>query len=233
VTVKFKPGDRFARLLILEVLPKAHPSEDRKYLCRCDCGREKAIRGGNMRPGNSTGCGCGRRRRWGLPITTVMPMPVDETPPPVKRYRAKFRPGDRWEKLTIVAALPKAERPKIGRAYFRVRCDCGVEKIVRGSAMRPGGTSSCGCRRRRRLKPVTPEPVAPIAAPAVELPRKVNPPAAPVAPEPVKNLPREVNSKTVKETAAPIEERATEARLATIREVARRIQRLEAQRAET
>ena len=64
VMAVLKPGDRFARLIVLEVLPKdPRARSERYYLCRCDCGREKAIRGSNLRPGQTSGCGCGRGRR--------------------------------------------------------------------------------------------------------------------------------------------------------------------------
>jgi hypothetical protein len=66
---KFRVGDRYERLTILQVLPKANAKEEQRYLCQCDCGNRKAIRGANMRPGQTTGCGCGRRLRWGKPKT--------------------------------------------------------------------------------------------------------------------------------------------------------------------
>jgi hypothetical protein len=62
----FQIGDRYARLTIIGVLPKANPKAERRYEVRCDCGREKIVRGSNLRPGQTSGCGCGRGRRWAM-----------------------------------------------------------------------------------------------------------------------------------------------------------------------
>jgi hypothetical protein len=34
------------------------------------------------------------------------------------------------------------------RSFWLCVCDCGNEKIIVGSSLRPGGTGSCGCLRR-------------------------------------------------------------------------------------
>lgn len=34
------------------------------------------------------------------------------------------------------------------QAYWRCRCDCGVEIVTRGVSLRYGSTLSCGCKRR-------------------------------------------------------------------------------------
>jgi len=53
-------GQRFGRLVVIEqLLPdKYHQSY---YLCRCDCGQEKRIRGTYLQRGHSKSCGCLRR----------------------------------------------------------------------------------------------------------------------------------------------------------------------------
>jgi hypothetical protein len=98
---KFEPGDRFARLTILEVLPPIPRSDgtgrsECQYLCRCNCGREKVIRGSNLRPGQTTGCGCGRRLRWQI----AAPQPVT-----VKPVAAKPRATP--ERLSTIKAASK------------------------------------------------------------------------------------------------------------------------------
>jgi len=57
-----------------------------------------------------------------------------------------FEIGDKFERLTIVAELPRYR----GKRLYLVRCSCGTEKAVRGTAMRPGVTVSCGCYTRDR-----------------------------------------------------------------------------------
>jgi len=43
------------------------------FLCRCDCGRELSVRGANLRSGNTTSCGCSRRkaRKWRKGCRTI------------------------------------------------------------------------------------------------------------------------------------------------------------------
>lgn len=37
-----------------------------------------------------------------------------------------------------------------GDAYWNVRCDCGIEKKIKGSSLRSGVTISCGCYRAEK-----------------------------------------------------------------------------------
>lgn len=48
--------------------------------------------------------------------------------------------------LTVIEELPKY---RTNRRY-KVRCDCGVEKSMLGSSLRPG-VVSCGCHRDKRV----------------------------------------------------------------------------------
>lgn len=57
-----------------------------------------------------------------------------------------FKVGDRHALLTIIEELPKAPTSR----RYMVRCNCGTEKTVLGSALRPGGQVSCGCQKRQR-----------------------------------------------------------------------------------
>jgi excisionase family DNA binding protein len=50
--------------------------------------------------------------------------------------------GKQFGRLTV---LDRAPNGKWGSACWRVRCECGQERIVRGSNLRSGNTRSCGC----------------------------------------------------------------------------------------
>ena len=52
--------------------------------------------------------------------------------------------GQRFGKWTVLA---HPERSRTGRALWPSRCDCGVERVVRGDALRRGKSTSCGCTR--------------------------------------------------------------------------------------
>ena len=59
--------------------------------------------------------------------------------------------GQTFGRLTVIARAPTSER---GQARWRCRCECGTEKVVRGTDLRHGGTSSCGCLRRENMRKV-------------------------------------------------------------------------------
>lgn len=49
--------------------------------------------------------------------------------------------GKQFGRLTVTAFAGKSKR---GQSLWRVKCDCGVEKVVRGYSL-TGGVKSCGC----------------------------------------------------------------------------------------
>ena len=82
----------------------------------------------------------------------------------------------RFGRLVVVAREASAG----GHVMWRCRCDCGGEKIVRGSALRRGETASCGCKLREVA-----HAHLPVATAASALARKK--PSAP--PQQVRKLP--------------------------------------------
>ena len=54
--------------------------------------------------------------------------------------------GKKFGKLTAVAV----EKSHGGHIYWRCTCECGAEKIVRGSHLLDGHTTSCGCSPPRK-----------------------------------------------------------------------------------
>jgi len=54
--------------------------------------------------------------------------------------------GQRFGHLT---AIERAESAIDGHAQWRVRCDCGKEKIVRGNHLTSGKIQSCGCLQKK------------------------------------------------------------------------------------
>ena len=108
-------GKRFGRWM---VLAEAKQDKRRHYmwLCRCDCGTEKVVRGSRLIHGESLSCGCGRRR-----LNLV---------------------GERFGRLTIIE---EATRDKHGFRRYLCQCDCGNEKVIAWACLRTGDTKSCGC----------------------------------------------------------------------------------------
>lgn len=52
-------GDRFGYWTVVKEAESAY--KKRRYLCRCDCGRERIVCGYTLRKGASTSCGCSKR----------------------------------------------------------------------------------------------------------------------------------------------------------------------------
>ena len=53
--------------------------------------------------------------------------------------------GDRFERLVVLEPIGMDHARKF---RWLVRCDCGVEKVVRDNGLRTGNTKSCGCLNR-------------------------------------------------------------------------------------
>jgi hypothetical protein len=62
--------------------------------------------------------------------------------------RIPIQLGARFGKLVVTAEAP----PKSGSICYECICDCGIVKVISGSALKRGNTSSCGCLRREVLK---------------------------------------------------------------------------------
>ncbi len=56
-----KPGDRHGHLIIVKEVERHRQSSGvirRRFLCRCDCGRQSVVQLPNLRTGHTTSCGC-------------------------------------------------------------------------------------------------------------------------------------------------------------------------------
>jgi len=57
--------------------------------------------------------------------------------------------GQRFGRLTVIT---KNHKDKWGQWCWLCKCDCGNEVIVRGQSLKSGGTQSCGCLQRERIR---------------------------------------------------------------------------------
>jgi hypothetical protein len=57
-------GRRFGRLVVIGAAGRKNHRV--AWLCVCDCGRQKRIRGDSLRSGNTTSCGCYSRELLAL-----------------------------------------------------------------------------------------------------------------------------------------------------------------------
>lgn len=113
-------GKRFHSLTVLRPTPERRESCV-LWLCRCDCGAEKAIPTTDLTRGRVKSCGC-------------------------LRHRAKDITGERRGHLVAIGAT--GERDAKGHAIYRWRCDCGneFERSINGTA-RDTARLCPACRR--------------------------------------------------------------------------------------
>lgn len=134
-------GCRFGKLTVLRrvedyISPKGYRTA--RWLCRCDCGREKVMLRNVIK--NAFSCGCTRKRE------------------PANNYEdltgSKF---GRWLVLGR-GAFPPEEYREGNEKWWLCRCECGKERMVRRAALLSGRSTSCGCKRTETaLRQICPE----------------------------------------------------------------------------
>lgn len=127
-------GQRFG-YLVVKKLSHFHttPSGQRVayWMCVCDCGKEKVIRGTSLKSGYATSCGC--RKKQILSETKT----VDLT-------------GSQFGYLTVLSKTENHKHRKTRHAYWLCQCRCGQKKIVSSDLLIGGHTTSCGCLGQSR-----------------------------------------------------------------------------------
>lgn len=113
-------GMKFGRLTVLEKAPSTGGQAE--WICKCDCGNIKKVKGGHLRNGVIQSCGCLNKE-----LTS--------------KARTVDLLGKRFGKLTVMEYAGS----KKGRAMWKCKCDCGNEAEVFSSYLQTGDTKSCGC----------------------------------------------------------------------------------------
>jgi 5-methylcytosine-specific restriction endonuclease McrA len=113
---------KFGRLTVVK-LDRIEP-KNTFYLCRCQCGNYKIVRGSSLENGNTKSCGCLRAETNKLP--------------------KKDLTGQNFNRLTV---LKRVGRAKSGSAIYLCKCKCGSLCKVTGAHLTNGATKSCGCLR--------------------------------------------------------------------------------------
>lgn len=110
-------GQKFGKLTAIKYLKKEN--EKSKWLCKCDCGKFHEVTPYTLVSGQSKSCGC-------------------------SIHENKIRndlTGKRFGKLTVIGF----SHFKGSHSFWNVKCDCGLEKVIRARQLTSGDTKSCGC----------------------------------------------------------------------------------------
>lgn len=125
-------GTKYGRLTVIEraedyISPKGDHAK--RYLCICDCGSNYITRGTWLKSGKSSCC-------------------VQCTKQRLKDKLTKDLTHQRFGRWTV---LEKVITEKRG-VYWKCHCDCGTEKIIRGTSLTSGNSTSCGCFALEKLR---------------------------------------------------------------------------------
>lgn len=121
------PGDKHGRWTILEEYIFSTRNE-RKWLCRCDCGTERYVLERSLLYGGSVSCGCFRKER-ALEVNSP-----DLT-------------GRQFGDLTVIR---KVENTKHGSSQWLCKCSCGADYVVQGSLLITGKRTRCSSKTHQK-----------------------------------------------------------------------------------
>ena len=121
-------GQRFGRLTVVE--RSGSIDSFAAWKCRCDCGNERIVDGGNLKQGHVKSCGCSRWKRPSMDLT-----------------------GKMFGRLTVIKEGDRKIQPNgKKRRTWLCHCQCGKEAVVLQENLTRGITRSCGCLKSDMLR---------------------------------------------------------------------------------
>lgn len=109
-------GRRFGRWIVIRRY-KLNRFGGARWVCRCDCGKQRAISSSSLLRGDSKSCGCLRTK-----------------------LKIKDLSGQKFGRLTVLKIYKKA-----AKVFWECECICGNVCAVRSTDLVQGKTQSCGC----------------------------------------------------------------------------------------
>lgn len=122
-------GQRFGKYTVIgrdETKPKGKTCKV-YWICLCDCGNKKSVRGDHLKSGKILSCGC-EHKKIVSEITTI-----DLT-------------NKHFGFLTVIKKVDKPNQNTNDRSsYWLCKCDCGGEIVTSAHTLKMGKCNSCGC----------------------------------------------------------------------------------------
>ena len=115
-------GKRFGQLIVTKYYGKLEGAH--RWECKCDCGNTTLVHQTLLQSGKTKSCGCLGH-------------------PPVKDIL-----GAQFGALTVI----EFDGNRDGQYYWRCKCTCGNETVVRQNYLLIGKTKSCGCLQATIIK---------------------------------------------------------------------------------
>lgn len=120
-------GNKYGKLTVINRVPRPEGRPKGAYwLCSCECGKEKIVRGADLRAGSVNSCGC-----------------------LLGKHSIKNEIGNTYGRLTVISI---SDERRAGSVCWNCKCSCGNYVIVAGDELRSGGIKSCGCLMKDRTR---------------------------------------------------------------------------------
>jgi hypothetical protein len=119
VNLKDMVGRKYGKLFVI-----CYVGTD-EWLCACTCGKQKVIKGSNLRAGRTKSCGCLHREKLLFDLT-----------------------GEKFGNLTVIGFADSSAGFQYKNAHWKCRCDCGKEVVFSSASLRKGSHESCGCSKK-------------------------------------------------------------------------------------
>ena len=124
---------RFGRWVVLsrsEDYVSPNGVRSAQWLCRCDCGTERNIKGYKLTSGKSKSCGCLRGEL-------------------ISKKRLDDLTGKQFGRLTVIERAEDVIHPSGARSVRWIcRCECGNICTIYAESLKSGGAKSCGCLKK-------------------------------------------------------------------------------------
>lgn len=128
-TVIDETGNVYNNLTVIERdYEKTDTSKNVYWKCQCRCGNFVSVQGTKLRNGVAKSCGCERNKKLSQ-IARQNHQVINES-------------GNKYGRLTVIKMVMLDKKQG---AFWKCKCDCGTYITVRGTQLRNGQTSSCGC----------------------------------------------------------------------------------------
>lgn len=131
----YKPQEKLVKSLIGVPCGRLMPIErleGNKYRCKCECGNETIVDGGNLRTKNTRSCGCLQKEI------------ASKTAGKINKGNYKDLSKDKFDRLKPLYI----HHVEDGVPYWFCQCDCGNTKVVSRAYLVDSVTRSCGCLRK-------------------------------------------------------------------------------------
>lgn len=123
-------NQRFGSLLVIKQDSERGASGEIKWICKCDCGNIKSIKGAALRSGNTKSCGCLHKKQ------------LSER----NKKNSLDLTGQKFGKLTVIKRSGKVNQYGV---YWLCECSCKEKNIVEVLAtnLKNNRILSCGCTK--------------------------------------------------------------------------------------